>query len=233
MAKWMNKLGLAAINFNIDDSKIAGFHKGFVDSMEISPVATPTTMSKTSSSSSKINRSMPRSSAGDSGNDSDKESCVSWQKSASHHSSISDVESSKEKFQTKATDLSTASRHTRSSLSTSLFSLPESQITTTTTTTTTAAAAAVIKSNCINHMVTPTTKGHHRTCSTPVRFSPAYEDEQENVYVQTAPRLSDSDSSNEQIIQRAFVNSKVLNEHSTQEVDFNPKEEYFESLLLF
>ena len=41
MAKWMNKMGLAAINFNMDDSKIGGFNKGFVDSREGSPASTP------------------------------------------------------------------------------------------------------------------------------------------------------------------------------------------------
>ncbi len=96
MAKWMNKMGLAAINFNIDDSKIAGFHKGFVDSVEGSPSATPT-MSIRSTSHSNHQRSIPNSSAGDSENDSDKESMVSWQKSTSHHSSISDLDSSKDK----------------------------------------------------------------------------------------------------------------------------------------
>lgn len=203
MAKWMNKMGLAAINFNIDDSKIGGFNKAFLDSTEVSPITTPT-ISKTSSSSSKINRSIPMSSVGDSGNDSDKESCVSWQKSVSHHSSVSDVDSSKEKFQMKSTNLSDTPRHTRSSSSASLLSLPETQIT-------------VVKSNCVSHVATPTTKGHHRTCSTPIRFSPAYEDEQENVYVQTAPRLSDSDSLNDLTIQRTFVNSTILNENPTQE----------------
>jgi hypothetical protein len=93
MAKWMNKMGLAAINFNIDDSKIAGFNKGFLDT---SPVTTPIIGSH-STSKPKYKRSAQISSAGDSENDSDKESIVSWQKSNSHHSSISDIESLKDK----------------------------------------------------------------------------------------------------------------------------------------
>jgi hypothetical protein len=96
MAKWMNKMGLAAINFNIDDSKIAGFNKGFVDSREGSPVATPI-IGSNKLSSSKNKRIQQISSAGDSENDSDKESIVSWQKSLSHNSSISDLESVKDK----------------------------------------------------------------------------------------------------------------------------------------
>jgi len=61
-------------------------------------------------------------------------------------------------------------------------------------------------------------KGHHRTCSSPIRFPPAYEEDQENAYVNAAPTLSDSDSSNEHSYQRMFVNSKTLNENQTEEV---------------
>jgi len=96
MAKWMNKMGLAAINFNIDDSKIAGFNKGFLHSNDGSPVTTPIIGSH-SKLNSKHQRSIQISSAGDSENDSDKESILSWQKSVSYHSSISDVELSKDK----------------------------------------------------------------------------------------------------------------------------------------
>lgn len=96
MAKWMNKMGLAAINFNIDDSKIAGFHKGFVNSREGSPATTPT-IGLHFSRLSKQPRTKPTSSAGDSENESDKESVMSWQKSTSHYSSISDIEPIKER----------------------------------------------------------------------------------------------------------------------------------------
>jgi hypothetical protein len=96
MAKWMNKMGLAAINFNMDDSKIGGFHKVFVDSREGSPASTPI-ISSSSSSNNKQQRSGHIGSTGDSENDSDKESIVSWHKSTSHHSSISDTEPSRDK----------------------------------------------------------------------------------------------------------------------------------------
>ena len=96
MAKWMNKMGLAAINFNIDDSKIAGFNKGFVDSVEGSPVTTPI-IGGNSTPSGKHQRIMHVSSQGDSENESDKDSSVSWQIFASHHSSSSETGTSKDK----------------------------------------------------------------------------------------------------------------------------------------
>lgn len=94
MAKWMNKMGLAAINFNMDDSKIGGFNKGFVDSREGSPAS----ISAISASSS-VNKqgTVTSSSTVDSENDSDKDSVASWNKSTPHLSSVSDTESSKEK----------------------------------------------------------------------------------------------------------------------------------------
>ena len=61
-----------------------------------------------------------------------------------------------------------------------------------------------------------TGKGHHRTSSSPIKFPPAYEDERENVYLNTVSRLSDSDSTNEQSYQRMFVNSQLLNDNRTQ-----------------
>ena len=94
MAKWMNKMGLAAINFNIDDSKIAGFNKGFVDINDNSPYTSSSTLN------SKHQRSKQKTSLGDSENDSDKDSILSWQKSISQNSSISDIEKVK-KFQKK------------------------------------------------------------------------------------------------------------------------------------
>lgn len=91
MAKWMNKMGLAAINFNMDDSKIGGFHKGFVDSREGSPATTPN-MSLLSIGLDKQQRSGHMSSVGDSENESDKESVASW-----HKSSLSDIEQPRDK----------------------------------------------------------------------------------------------------------------------------------------
>jgi hypothetical protein len=67
------------------------------------------------------------------------------------------------------------------------------------------------------------TKGHHRTSSSPIRFPPAYEDEQENAYVQTAPRLSDSDSSNDISSQQIPVYSKTSTANPTQEVRYDEK----------
>jgi len=97
MAKWMNKMGLAAINFNMDDSKIGGFHKGFVDSREGSPASTPST-GLSISSNDKQQQSSHIGSAGDSENDSDKDSIVSW-----HKLSISDTEQSSHKVDDKKT----------------------------------------------------------------------------------------------------------------------------------
>ena len=54
-----------------------------------------------------------------------------------------------------------------------------------------------------------TNKGHHRTSSSPIRFPPSYEDDQDNAYVNAAPRLSDSDSSSEHPYQRMFINSQL------------------------
>ena len=96
MAKWMNKMGLAAINFNIDDSKIAGFNRGFLDSKIESPVTTPV-IGKHPRLNSKNLPPRQISSPVESEYDSDKESYFSWQRSASHHSSISDIEPSKDK----------------------------------------------------------------------------------------------------------------------------------------
>jgi hypothetical protein len=91
MAKWMNKMGLAAINFNMDDSKIGGFHKGFVDSREGSPASTPI-IGLSSPGGDKQQRMAHMGSVGDSENESDKESVVSW-----HKSSLSDIEQPRDK----------------------------------------------------------------------------------------------------------------------------------------
>jgi hypothetical protein len=90
MAKWMNKMGLAAINFNIDDSKIAGFNKGFVDSREGSPVIMPRMMITTSLTSQSV-RHAHMSSTGNSEYESDRESTVSWQQDVSQHSNTADL----------------------------------------------------------------------------------------------------------------------------------------------
>jgi hypothetical protein len=78
-----------------------------------------------------------------------------------------------------------------------------------------------ISNRFIGHVNISASKGHHRTSSSPIRFPPAYEEDQENAYVNTAPTLSDSDSSNEHPSQRMFVNSKILNEHQTEEVRYD------------
>ncbi|UJR26562.1 hypothetical protein I4U23_007883 [Adineta vaga] len=209
MAKWMNKMGLAAINFNIDDSKIAGFNKGFVDSREGSPATTPIFDSH-SSSKKKQSRTKQTSSAGDSENDSDRESVVSSQKSVSYHSSISDLESTKDRNvlrDDKRMNTSSAARHIRSASSTSILSLPTTH------------TSSLKSTNDLSEssMKTPLSKGHHRTCSSPIRFPPAYENDDENAYVNAASRLSDSDSSSEHPHQRMFVNSQILTNNYRQE----------------
>ncbi|CAF0764190.1 unnamed protein product [Adineta ricciae] len=209
MAKWMNKMGLAAINFNIDDSKIAGFNKGFVDSREGSPATTPVIGSH-STSKLKLSRTKQISSIGDSGNDSDKESYASWQKSASHHSSISDIMSTKEKSlptNDTLTKDSAPSRHIRSASSTSILSLPGTNTN----------FLKPTDNNPVNTAKVLSSKGHHRTCSSPIRFPPAYEEDHENAYVNAAPRFSDSDSSCEPPHQRVFVNSQLLTNNHKQE----------------
>ncbi|CAF1233926.1 unnamed protein product [Adineta steineri] len=204
MAKWMNKMGLAAINFNIDDSKIAGFNKGFLNSYEGSPATTPI-IGPHKPTNTKHQRTNQINSAGDSGNDSDKESTISWQKSVSHHSSISDMESSKDKNlldNNNRHDILTVVRHERSSSAS--IPLPERN-------------TSPIKTTS-NHMSSQMSKGHHRTCSSPIRFPPAYEDDQESAYINAASsRLTDSDSSTEHLHQRTFVNSQILNNYQDQE----------------
>ena len=96
MAKWMNKMGLAAINFNVDDSKIAGFHKPIIESGEDSPATTPIFGSPVLLNAKQ--RLIARiGSAGGSDTESDKDSILSWHKSVSHNSSISDINSIKDK----------------------------------------------------------------------------------------------------------------------------------------
>ncbi len=70
----------------------------------------------------------------------------------------------------------------------------------------------------VDHMNISSNKGHHRTSSSPLRFTPAYEDNQENVYMTVASRLSDSDSPNDQLYQHMFVNSEIFHEHQPPEV---------------
>ena len=104
-------------------------------------------------------------------------------------------------------------RQTRSSSSTSLLSLPETQ----------ANPMKPTSNRLRGQMSVSFTKGHHRTSSSPIRFPPAYEEDQENAYVQTAPRLSDSDSSNELSSQQIPVNSKTSTTNPTQEVRHKKK----------
>ncbi|CAF4130444.1 unnamed protein product, partial [Rotaria sp. Silwood2] len=209
MAKWMNKMGLAAINFNMDDSKIGGFHKGFVDSREGSPASTPTIGASSSSLSlSSTNKQQEighRSSVGDSENDSDKESIASWHKSASHHSSVSDTEPSRDKHDKRA-DLSSVTRNARSSSSTSILSDTHN-------------SSIVCPSNrFVGQINTSSSKGHHRTNSSPIQYPTSYEDDQDNAYVNAAPRLSDSDSSNELPYQRMFTNNRILKNNQSQDL---------------
>jgi len=195
MAKWMNKMGLAAINFNINDSKIAGFHKGFVDSREGSPASMSRAV-HASPTTSQLIRHIPITSIGDSENDSDKESIVSWQPSISQTSSIFEMDVCKEK--------ATGSRHVRSSSAVSVASLPERNV-----------------ENLPNPPSLPVNKvsikKHHRTCSSPIRLPPEFEEENQlNIYLNAASRLSDSDSSNDCSPQRTFVNSEVLQTDETK-----------------
>ncbi|CAF2134312.1 unnamed protein product [Rotaria magnacalcarata] len=200
MAKWMNKMGLAAINFNMDDSKIGGFHKGFVDSREGSPASTISALSSTNKRTM-----MPTGSAGESENDSDKDSTASWHKSTSQLSSVSDTESSRDKSDKRA-DLSSAARHARSSSSASILSDTHN-------------SSIICPSNrFVGQINTSSSKGHHRTSSSPTSFPTSYDDDQDNGYVNAAPRLSDSDSSNELPYQRMFTNSQVLKDNSAQEL---------------
>lgn len=62
----------------------------------------------------------------------------------------------------------------------------------------------------------PPTKGHHRTCSSPIRFIPTYvEQPTNNIYLNAAAsKLTDSDSSTDHSPQRSFVKSDVLNSNS-------------------
>ncbi|UJR22517.1 hypothetical protein I4U23_025567 [Adineta vaga] len=209
MAKWMNKMGLAAINFNIDDSKIGGFHKGFVDSREGSPASTPI-LGASPQSISKQHRIGHIGSTGDSENDSDKDSIASWHKSTSQHSSVSDTESSREKSDKRA-DLSSVARHARSSSSASILSGTHN-------------SSMTSPSNRFAGQInTSSNKGHYRASSSPRNFRSSYGDDQDNAYVNAAPRLSDSDSSTELPYQRMFINSQVIkNDPSQQEVHLRP-----------
>ena len=211
MAKWMNKMGLAAINFNIDDSKIAGFNKGFVDSVEGSPVTAQRLTSASPSAS--LSRSAPRtSSPGDSDNESDKESTASWQKSESQHSSVSDMDSFRDKNPADREQISSIPsgtiRHTRSASSTSNISLPE----------TNKVPVKATSNRFVAHQNPGPARGHQRTCSSPIRWTNAYINEQENVYANAASKLSDSDSSSDCSGQRMFVNSAVLADYRAGEV---------------
>ncbi|CAF1047410.1 unnamed protein product [Adineta ricciae] len=202
MAKWMNKMGLAAINFNMDDSKIGGFHKGFVDSREGSPASTPI-LGASPLSTSKQQRAGHIGSTGDSENDSDKDSIASWQKSTSQHSSVSDTESCREKNDKRA-DLSSAARHARSSSSASILSGTHSS------------SMNSPSNRFVGQINTSSNRNHYRANSSPRNFRSSYGDDFENSYVSAAPRLSDSDSSTELPYQRMFINSQVIKNDSSQ-----------------
>ncbi|CAF1530944.1 unnamed protein product [Rotaria sp. Silwood1] len=200
MAKWMNKMGLAAINFNMDDSKIGGFHKGFVDSREGSPALTP--IIGTSTNKQQIGHT---GSIIDSENDSDKESVISWHKSASHHNSMSDIEPSRDKNDKRA-DLSSVARLARSTSSASILSDTHN-------------SSVVCPSNrFVGQINSSSNKGYHRTSSSPIQYPVSYDDDQDNAYVNAAPRLSDSDSSNELPYQRMFINSQNLMNNQSQDL---------------
>jgi hypothetical protein len=200
MAKWMNKMGLAAINFNMDDSKIGGFHKGFVDSREGSPASTPI-IGLSSSGGDKQQRMGHMGSIGDSENDSDKESVVSG-----HKSSLSDTEQPRDKNDKRA-DLSSVARHARSSSSASILSDTNNSSITSPS----------------NRFVGEINKSYHRASSSPVRFPPSssYDDDQDNAYVNAAPRLSDSDSSSELPYQRMFSNNQNSQNNRSQDMRTN------------
>ncbi|CAF0742387.1 unnamed protein product [Adineta steineri] len=202
MAKWMNKMGLAAINFNMDDSKIGGFHKGFVDSREGSPASTPI-LGASPASITKQQRMGHIGSTGDSENDSDKDSIASWHKSTSQHSSVSDTETSRDKNDKRA-DLSSLARHARSASSASIVSdTHNSSITSPSN-----RFAGQINSS--------SSKNHYRISSSPIRSQRSYEDDQQNAYVNAAPRLSDSDSSTELPYKRMLINNPTMKNSSSQ-----------------
>lgn len=192
MAKWMNKMGLAAINFNMDDSKIGGFNKGFVDSRESSP-ATNSLLSSSSPTTKHSSLSL----VGDSENESDKESSVSWRQTPCHHSSISDTESNVQNE--KRANLSSVARS--SSASASILSDVHS-------------SPIKFASNCFVGQIHSSKKDHHqRTNSIPSCYSPA--DHQAINFVNAAPRLSDSDSSSEVPCQRLLTRSNEFSRSSS------------------
>jgi hypothetical protein len=94
----------------------------------------------------------------------------------------------------KRADLSSVARHARSSSSASILSDTNN--------------SSIISPS--NRFVGEINKSYHRTSSSPVRFHPSssYDDDQDNAYVNAAPRLSDSDSSSELPYQRMFSNNQ-------------------------
>lgn len=61
-------------------------------------------------------------------------------------------------------------------------------------------------------------KGHQRTCSSPIGFPIGNDIHRESTYVHTAPRLSDSDSSNEHPPQRILMNNNLPTDNPSSDV---------------
>lgn len=154
MAKWMNKMGLAAINFEINDSKIAGFNKGFIDSRENSPVSTPKFLRNLFQVGNK------KRSTGESEIESDKDSVAS-------NFDLSNEQNPKEEF----------------------FKLRSS-------------STSISKD--LNFV-----KTHHRTSSSPVNFTTILAQENQQFYVRSFSRRSDSESSNDFPAKRSFYNPET------------------------
>ncbi|CAF1452907.1 unnamed protein product, partial [Didymodactylos carnosus] len=194
MAKWMNKMGLAAINFNIDDTKIGGFNKGFIQSSplnsasqsrESSPSLTPTSAGGGNSIITHGHIS------GDSENESDsislrdspkfnwaKLSSFSKTKQSGRNSSLSDTEHSKDKtgsyddFDDSVALKSFSSRGNRSSSTASITSFA-------------------------GQLSPPEQYKSKHNSNSPSDFDDV-------VPLNAAPRLSDSDSSTDQQHQSLF-----------------------------
>lgn len=61
-------------------------------------------------------------------------------------------------------------------------------------------------------------KGHQRTSSSPISFPITHGNQRENNYVHTAPRLSDSESTNERSLQRILGDNALPTDNSTSDV---------------
>jgi hypothetical protein len=110
------------------------------------------------------------------------------------------------------------SRHTRSSSAVAMLSLLSNN---------------VQSANCplLDPATRTSRKGHHRTCSSPIRFPSDYVQQQQqqqqhhdNIYVQSSSRYSDLDSSSDYPYQRTFINSQVLKNNQINDVSENTNE---------